>query len=686
MRIVTSASDGTVRVWNALNGRRELEMKHERGWNWNGGNDAAVSNVVSAEFCPDGKRIFSITSGNSRGLRIWDAQSGRRVEPPFLEEVKGSSYDNLHTNKFNAVSSVQFSPVGNRLAVSCAGLSGQDIPFADVLVCDQAGDKPPIRIVEDNVLIGMAQFSPNGRQILTAGDNGTVRVWDAQTGRPATNPMKVGGRISAAQFSPDGKRVLAVSEDRLTIWDVQDGQLLTESLRRRAPVSWARFSPDGRQVLTIDADGVAEVWEERSAQSQPEILKHGAGIVSAHFNPDGTRIVTAGNDGVARIWDVAAGQPVLELKDGTNTVTGNFSSDGRRMLTIASNSEARVWDAQSGRRMMELGLAGIDWAEFSPDGARIVTVSNYWVQGAGATATVRIWDAGSGQPVTGPLQYDGNLVHPRFSPDGTRILTRNGYGPLQLWDARNGNLLMPALGSGVIINGAEFSPDGTRVATVPGDGIARVWNTQNGREQTRPMAHIDSFPSIAFSPNGNRLITASPEDGVQIWDAWTGQPLMAPLDRDDEVRSAEYSCDGELILSVSPKTGARIWDARSGEPLTEPLAGAGCRQAELSPDGRRMLVRVNNEEVQVWDVSPFQEKPPGWVFELLEALSGRVLNKQGILEESRLNRAVTLKEIRKKLSRDSSRDDWSLLGRWYLADPTARTVSPFSRAGIQPSH
>jgi len=59
-----------------------------------------------------------------------------------------------------------------------------------------------------------------------------------------------------------------------------------------------------------------------------------------------------------------------------------------------------------------------------------------------------------------------------------------------------------------------------------------------------------------------------------------------------------------------------------------------------------------------------------------------VLNKQGVLEETRLSRAEALKQIREKLSHESGDDDWVVWGRWFLADPSARTISPFSKITV----
>ena len=84
----------------------------------------------------------------------------------------------------------------------------------------------------------------------------------------------------------------------------------------------------------------------------------------------------------------------------------------------------------------------------------------------------------------------------------------------------------------------------------------------------------------------------------------------------------------------------------------------------------------------VWDVAPTQARCPDWLLPLSEAVSGQVLNKQGVLEPTRLNRAEMLNQIRQKLNQEPGDDDWVVWGRWFLADRATRTVSPFSKITV----
>ena len=58
------------------------------------------------------------------------------------------------------------------------------------------------------------QFSPDGRRLLSASEDGTARLWDPETGHPVSEPMRHGARVTDAEFSPDGSQVVTFSSDK----------------------------------------------------------------------------------------------------------------------------------------------------------------------------------------------------------------------------------------------------------------------------------------------------------------------------------------------------------------------------------------------------------------------------------------------------------------------------------------
>ncbi|SPE60222.1 putative Histone acetyltransferase [Verrucomicrobia bacterium] len=683
-RIVTASLDGTARVWDALSGTTLTELLKNGGavssaqfspdgrrivtasWDntarvWDARSGAALTQplkhngiVSSAQFSPDGRRI--VTASNDGTARVWDAQSGAALTEP------------LKLDGF--VRSAQFSPDGQRI-VTAAGDTAQ--------VWDAQSGAALGQPLKHTDLVFSAQFSPDGRRIVTASLDGAARVWDAQSGAALTEPLEHHAGVRSAQFSPDGQRIVTASLDGTArVWDAQSGAALTQPLQQNGELWSAQFSPDGRRIVTASLEGAARVWDTQSGTALAQPLMHNGVVNSAQFSPDGTRIVTASEDRTARVWDAQNGAALARpLQHKGSVRSAQFSPDGSRIVTASEDRTARVWDAHSGAAMTKpLEHDGdVRSAQFSRDGSRIVTASG--------DGTARVWDAHSGAALTKPLEHNGDVRSAQFSPDGSWIVTASVDGTVQVWDAHNGTALsQPLKHNGEMIS-AQFSPDGRRIVTASVDGTARIWDAQSGAALTEPLKHNGVVNSAQFSPDGTRIVTASGDRTARIWDAQSGAALTQPLKHNSGVSSARFSPDGARIITASLDGTARVWDAQSGAALTEPLKHTGVvNSAQFSPDGTRIVTTSGDNTARLWDIAPVQEIPPNWLLMLAEALSGQRPGAGGLFEASTMDPRRTLDDIRQQLARGSENDHWVVWGRWFLADPATRTISPFSKLAI----
>src|SRR5262249_37071196 len=219
-----------------------------------------------------------------------------------------------------------------------------------------------------------ACFSPDGRRILTASEDGTARIWNADTGLSLRVFQGHTAGVGTARFSPDGQRVLTTSADgTVRVWEADTGRQLAMFEERGQPwTAPASFSPDGRRVLTV-----ANVVRVRDADTGKELLAlEDQRADGAVFSPDGMRLLTWSAGEPARIHDAAKGQLhfVLDRKDGDLVRTACWSTDGRRVVTLGTTPT--VWNAITGEQMATLRWP-IDQADFlrlgvfSPDGMRL---------------------------------------------------------------------------------------------------------------------------------------------------------------------------------------------------------------------------------------------------------------------------------------------------------------------------
>jgi WD40 repeat protein len=311
---------------------------------WDSAGDHAISPLIKTtseglefRFSGDSRRLVTATTDGI--VTVADVSTGEPVGPVIRREVRPQSRIG-----------VALSHDGRRVAT---------IEEEHVWIWEAAtGRTTGLPLRHDNP-INLAQFSPDGRLILTTDRALTTRVFDPATGRPVGPPTRYSAQIQAAPpFSQDGKRTLTVCYDQ-SVWvrEVRPPGLLLMPLTEAGDVDDASFSPDGRRIMTISASD------------------------------------DAGGRKVVRILDVESGRLVGSPMVHDEPVRGaEFSPDGRHVASLTEH-ELRIWEAETGRRVGQPARFKDSLMKFafSPDSRR-VAVSN-------SAGTLTLFELAGGPPV-----------------------------------------------------------------------------------------------------------------------------------------------------------------------------------------------------------------------------------------------------------------------------------------------
>ncbi len=264
-------------------------------------------------------------------------------------------------------------------------------------------------------------FSPDGKLIVSASSDSTLKVWDAMTGQILRTLEGHSASVLGCAFSPDGKLIVSASADRtLKVWDAITGQILRTLEGYSYSVNNCAFSPDGRLIVSASSDRTLKVWDAITGQILRTLEGHSASVYDCAFSPDGKLIVSASGDHTLKVWDAITGQVLRTLEGHLDTVHDcAFSPDGKLIVSASGDHTLKVWDAITGQilRTLEDHSSFVSGCAFSPDGRLIVSAS--------PDRTLKVWDAMTGQTLT-TFSADGAMY--RCAAYGEMIVVGGGRG------------------------------------------------------------------------------------------------------------------------------------------------------------------------------------------------------------------------------------------------------------------
>jgi WD40 repeat protein/transcriptional regulator with XRE-family HTH domain len=474
-------------------------------------------------------------------------------------------------------------------------------PTGDALLADLTNlELPPRELRGHTADIWGADFSPDGKYLVTGSSDRTARLWDVATGKTIRIFSGHTGEVGIVTFSPDGKYLLTGGGEDHTarIWDVASGETVQVFSGHTGWVEAGGFSPDGKLIVTTGGeDHTARIWDVATGQTVHVLTGHSDVITRMAVSPDGKYVVTGSVDRTARLWDASTGKQVRAFDHPEVVSAVAYSPDGKYFATGCEDNVARLWDAATGQMVREFsGHAGdVLGIEFSPDGRFLLTGS--------ADRTALLWDLATGKIIRSFTGHASSVQTVTFSPDGHQIATTSNDRIVRVWSLQTASMGTQFVGHKASVNRASFSPDGKYIVTASQDKTARIWNVLTGQAIITLTGHTDDVLSAVFSPNGKIVLTASADGTARLWEAVNGKELLRLEGHKDSVRVAAFSPDGKYVVTTSWDGTARVWDAQTGQTkVIYTNQGPGrVNRVAFSPDGKTVATSGDDGTARIWD-------------------------------------------------------------------------------------
>ena len=486
--LASGSKDNTVRIWDAQTGEIQKILKGH------------TNKVFSVVFSADGKTLASGSVDNT--IRLWDVETGTPQKTlnliEFTEEV----------TEMEMGMEMVFSPDGRTLATWAWGW---DIPIR--LWNAQTGEIQKTLKGEERDVVKDIAFSPDGKTLASAMDNGTVRLWDIQTGE---RPRILTGHkdiVFSVAFSPDGKTLTSGSHDgTLRLWDRETGECRNTHTGYTSGVLNVAFSPDGKTLASAMGNDTVGLWNAQTGTLRHTVkVQHTHSIKSVTFSPDGKTLAGAGYGRAIHLWDAETGERQNTFGGHEIVASVAFRADGKILASGSWDNTVRVWEAETGtiRYTLEGHTNWVNSVVFSPDGKTLASASK--------DMTIRLWDVETGELQNTLKGHTDAINSVSFRPDGKMLASGSKDQTIRLWEVETGTIhkTIEYLNE---VTSVSFSPDGNTLASANSDKIIHLYDLQTDTNLRILEGHTDWVTSVSFSPDGNTLVSGSRDGTLLLWE------------------------------------------------------------------------------------------------------------------------------------------------------------------------
>ena len=360
--LVTASRDSSIKFWDL---EKAIELRSYRNFgDW----------VYDIEYTADGDYMM-VGLGNVGNNLIPDGGDSPAESAAYLWDLQNRTQIKPFLGHESWTWTADISPDGALAASGSGPLSSPEGTDTSVRIWDIASGAEIHKLDGHTNTVDSVRFIMDGRHLLSAAWDGTIRRWDVNTGEQLqVYEEQDGARVYMIDLMPNGEQfIAALGNGTLKLWDIESGEVIRTYSGHAGEVAGVHISPDGKRMVSAGSWGSGNeirLWDIESGEEIRQFVGHASPVNYAHFAPNMEFIISTSWDDTVRMWDIESGEEIRQFVGHTGNTFGiAITQDSGLLLTTSSDTTVRMWDIESGEEMNRFDQH-TDWIQeviFSPD-------------------------------------------------------------------------------------------------------------------------------------------------------------------------------------------------------------------------------------------------------------------------------------------------------------------------------